>query len=388
MSAPIRVALVTPYFPPSVGGLERYTHREALALRDDPDFEVVVVTTGTSRRTSVAEEDGVTVVRLAPWLKVSNSPVNGWWPVQLRRLLAHHRIDLVHAHAPTPYLADVAAYVAGRRPVVLTYHSGSMVKGVGGAVDALLTTYERAVLPRVMRRADRLVSVSPVASTEATGRAVVVPPGVDSDVFVPGGPPAGQDVVYVGRLQRTSRWKGVETLLEALARLSSPEARLVLVGDGDDVPWLRSRATDLGIADRVVWRGSLHGDDLVHAYQDAAVVVLPSLTESESFGMTLIEAMSCGRPVVGSAVGGIPYVVRDGVDGLLVPPGDATALAAALDRLLSSPSERIRLGDAGRAAAVERWDWRHSLAGTLGVLRDAATARPPQEGTHGRSVLR
>ena len=86
----IRVALVTPYYPPSVGGLERYTHREALALRDDPGFEVVVITTGTSRRTSVSHEDGITVVRLAPWLKVSNSPVNGWWPVQLRRLLARH----------------------------------------------------------------------------------------------------------------------------------------------------------------------------------------------------------------------------------------------------------------------------------------------------------
>ena len=164
MTAPIRVALVTPYYPPSVGGLERYTHQEALALRDDPRFEVVVVTTSTGRRTSVTVEDGVTVVRLAPWVKVSNSPVSGWWPVQLRRLFARHRIDVVHLHAPTPGLADLAAYSSGRRPVVLTYHSGSMVKGVGGAVDALLRTYERHVLPRVMRRASELVAVSPVCS--------------------------------------------------------------------------------------------------------------------------------------------------------------------------------------------------------------------------------
>ncbi len=373
---PIRVALVTPYFPPSVGGLERYTHHEALALRDDPGFEVVVVTTGTSRRTSVTEEDGVTVVRLAPWLKLSNSPVSGWWPVQLRRLFARHRIDVVHAHAPTPGLPDLASYAAGRRPVVLTYHSGSMVKGVGGAVDALLRTYERQVLPRVMRRSSQLIAVSPVAVTHGTGRARLVPPGVDSTVFVPGPPVTGSDVLFVGRIQRTSRWKGVATLLSAFASLSHPEARLVLVGDGDDVPFLQEQAASLGIADRVVWRGPLHDAELVAAYQSAAVVVLPSLTESESFGMTLVEAMACGRPVVGSDVGGIPFVVRPGVDGELVPAGDAAALAATLDRLLGSPDVLARMGAAGREAAVERWDWTHSVAGTLDVLRDAAAARP------------
>lgn len=376
-----RVALVTPYYPPNVGGLERYTQREAWALGDDPRFEVVVITTGTSRRTTTAVEDGVTVVRLAPWLVLSNSPISGWWPVQVRRLLRRHRIDVVHTHAPTPYLADVTGLAAGRRPVVLTYHAGSLVKGVGGWVDALLRTYERFVLPRVFRRADRLVAVSPTATSYATGRASLIPPGVDSSVFVP---PAssdvaepGLDVVYVGRLERTSRWKGVQVLLEAFSTVvqKEPDARLVLVGDGDDVPTLKAQAARLGIQDNVDFRGALHGSELVAAYQSAGVVVLPSLTESESFGMTLVEAMSCGRPVVGSEVGGIPSVVRDGVDGLLVPPGDPDALAVGLVELLEDPARREAMGAAGREAAVERWDWTHSTAQTLDLLASAARAR-------------
>lgn len=372
MNRPLRVALVTPYYPPSVGGLERYTHQVALALHEDPEFEVVVITTGTSRTTSVSDEDGVTVVRLAPWVKVSNSPVSGWWPVQLRRLFDQHRIDVVHAHAPTPFLADVATFVAGRRPVVLTYHSGSLVKGVGGAVDALLRTYERSVLPRVFTRADRLVAVSPVASSYDTGRAVLVPPGVDTKEFVPGVTPRGSTVLYVGRLQRTSRWKGVRVLLDAFTSVAAEisSARLALVGDGDDVASLRARAAALGIAERVDWCGALSGDDLVRAYQDAAVVVLPSLTESESFGMSLVEAMACGRPVVGSCVGGIPHVIRDQVDGLLVPPGDPSALASALGSLLADEPRRESMGAAGRAAAEQTWDWSHSTAKTLALLRD------------------
>jgi glycosyltransferase involved in cell wall biosynthesis len=372
-SPPLRVAVVTPYYPPSVGGLERYTLQVARALHDHPGFEVVVVTTGTSRRTLVTNEGGITVVRLAPWFKLSNSPVSGWWPVQLRRLLRRHRIDVVHAHAPTPYLADVATYVAGRRPVVLTYHAGSLVKGIGGPVDALLRTYERAVLPRVLARADRLIAVSPVATSYATGRAELVPPGVDTAEFVHGPPPGSPTVLYVGRIQRTSRWKGVQVLLQAFALLARelPAARLVLVGDGDDVSTLRAQAATLGVADHVDWRGALAGDDLVRAYQQAAVVALPSLTEAESFGMVLIEAMACGRPVVASRVGGIPQVVRDGVDGLLVAPGDVMALAAALRTLLDDGSLRESMGAAGRAAAVATWDWKHSTSHTLRILREA-----------------
>lgn len=373
----VRVGLVTPYYPPSVGGLERYTYEVARALHADPAFEAVVITTGTSRRTQVTVEDGVTVVRLAPWFKLSNSPVSGWWPVQLRALLRRHRIDVVHAHAPTPYLADVATYVAGHRPVVLTYHSGSLVKGVGGPVDLVLRTYERAVLPRVFARADRLVAVSTVASTFATGRAALVPPGVDTATFVPGPPPATPTVLYVGRMQRTSRWKGVHVLLDAFASLlpAVPDARLVLVGDGDDVPALRDRVELLGIGASVEWRGALTGAELVRAYQRGSVVVLPSLTESESFGMALVEAMACGRPVVGSRVGGIPWVVRDGVDGVLVPPGDAAALASELVDLLRDDARREALGAAGRAAAEERWDWRHSTVATLRLLGEAAGRR-------------
>jgi glycosyltransferase involved in cell wall biosynthesis len=372
VSRPIRVALVTPGYPPSVGGLERYTEQVARALHADPGFEVVVITAGSSRGTRVSREDGFTVVRLAPWFRLSNSPVNGFWPVQLRQLFRQHRIDLVHAHAPTPYLADVATYVAGRRPVVLTYHAGSLVKGVGGGVDALLRTYEKAVLPRVFARATRLAAVSPVATSYGAGEATLVPPGVDTSVFVPGSRPTRHNVLYVGRLQRTSRWKGVQVLLEAFASVvrDVPAARLELVGDGDDVPALKAQAAGLGIEDRVDWYGALHGRALVAAYQEAAVVVLPSLTESESFGMTLVEAMACGRPVVGSDVGGIPHVVRDGVDGVLVPPGDAAALASALGSLLTDDERRETLGAAGRAAAEETWDWSHSTSATLDLLRE------------------
>jgi glycosyltransferase involved in cell wall biosynthesis len=212
----------------------------------------------------------------------------------------------------------------------------------------------------------------------ATGRAHLIPPGVDTATFRP---PASPDrrprrVLYVGRVERTSRWKGLPVLVESLVRLRelAPGVTLDVVGDGDDVPELRRQATRLGVAECITWHGAIPHGELPRYYQRAAVAVLPSTTDSESFGMTLVEAMASGCPVVGSRVGGIPYVVRDGVDGVLVRPADPTALADALGDLLNDPAKAAQMGAAGRSSALTRWDWARQEDATLHVLTEAAAA--------------
>jgi glycosyltransferase involved in cell wall biosynthesis len=125
------------------------------------------------------------------------------------------------------------------------------------------------------------------------------------------------------------------------------------------------------VADLIAWHGAVSHRELPRHYQRAGVTVLPSLTESESFGMTLVEAMASGCPVVGSAVGGIPFVVRDGIDGLLVPPAEPVALADAMAAVLSDPARAAAMGAAGREAALSRWDWSHQEERTVQVLERA-----------------
>jgi glycosyltransferase involved in cell wall biosynthesis len=370
----MKVALVTPRFPPDVGGMENYAGWVAETLQADPDVEITVITTSTSRRTTEETFKGIRVIRLGTWMTLSNTPVNPLWWVQLRRLLTELDVDVVNAHAPVPGVADIAAFTSSV-PVVLTYHSGSLVKG-GHRADGLLRFYERHVLPRVFKRCAGLVAVSPVSMAHATGRAHLIPPGVDTGLFTPPAPGRTRDarVLYVGRVERTSRWKGLETLIDSLGRLRElvPGMRLDIVGDGDDVGHLRARAERLGVADSIDWHGKVGHDELPRFYRAAGVTVLPSLTEAESFGMTLVEAMACGCAVVGSDVGGIPFVIRDGVDGLVVPPGDARALADALAAVLTEPCRAAELGAAGRESALARWDWTHQKHQTIRVLKEAA----------------
>lgn len=375
------VAVVAPYYPPKVGGVERYAARVAAALAAAPGLRPVVLTTRPSGlRTTVTEEDGVQVVRLGTWLRLSNTPLSPLWPWQLRRWLRRTGAEVVNAHAPVPGLADIAVAVAGRRPVVLTYHAGSMHKGEpgSGAADRLIARYERHVLPRAFRRARALVAVSPVSLAYGQPHAVTITPGVDTDVFTPGGTPPSRrprTVVYVGRMDRSSAWKGVDVLVRAFAEpelrepLPGGPARLLLVGGGDAVADHLRLAAGLGCADRVTAAGELTGTALVEAVREAAVLALPSRTEAESFGMALAEAMACGTPVVGSAVGGIPYVVADGGTGLLVPPGDPGALAVACRTLLADGPLADRLGAAGRDRAEQRFAWPRLMERYLELLR-------------------
>jgi glycosyltransferase involved in cell wall biosynthesis len=365
VTRPRTVAVVTPYYPPKIGGVEQYTARIAAAVAAAPDLRAVVITTRLDGglRTRVTTEDGVRVVRLGAWLKLSNTPLSPLWPLQLRRWLRRTGADVINAHAPVPGLGDLAVAVAGHRPAVLTYHAGSMRKGGpgSGATDRLIGLYERAVLPRVFARARRLVAVSPVSLAEGHPHTVRITPGVDTDRFTPGEPASRRPrtVVYVGRMDRSSAWKGVDVLVRAFAGLAAdvPGARLRLVGDGDALPGLRALAAELGVAEQLETPGALRGPALTEAVRTAAVLALPSLTEAESFGMALVEGMACATPVVGSDVGGIPHVVDDGETGFLVPPGDPDALAAACVKLLSDGELADRVGAAGRRAAEERYAW-------------------------------
>lgn len=357
------VAFVTAYYPPHMGGVENYVARVAGALAQVEDLEPVVITTRDSGwRTTVDVEGGVKVVRLRAWLKVSNSPISPLWPVQVRRWLRKTGAQVVNAHAPVPGLADVAVAVSGRRRTVLTYHAGTMRKGVPGTAiaDKVIARYEKHVLPRLFKAVDVPVPVGPSSLAAAVPGAVLITPGVDIERFTPG-PPAStrpRDIVYVGRMDKTSAWKGVDVLLRAFALLGDlPEVRLRLVGSGDALPGYLELARELGVADRVEAVGALGGNALVEAMQQAAVMVLASTTDAECAGTVLMEGMACATPIVASDVGSLAYVVRDGVAGTIVEPSNPEALAKACRTVLGDGELADRMGAAGRERAVGEFAW-------------------------------
>ena len=161
------VAILTPRYPPDMGGLERYSAQVAEGLQETGQLNPLVIATRPGLRTTYEHRHGVPVIRLGSWLKVSNTPISPMWPLQIHHLLCSRRVTLINAHAPVPVLADTGFAVSGGRPLVLTYHSGSMLKG-RRFVDVWIRFYERSVLPWVLAKADEVVTVSP--TTRASTR--------------------------------------------------------------------------------------------------------------------------------------------------------------------------------------------------------------------------
>lgn len=313
----------------------------------------------------------------------------------LRDELRRSRPDVVHVQSggyPGAYsglAAAVAAKAVGARVIFMANNvardrSGfrrrfdrSWDERVAGAVDVWVTGSAHAasalesvldLAPGSVRRIPNGVPQRPV---RVAREAALAAAGAD---------PARFTVIEVANLEPR---KGQEVLLRACSRVrdgGGQVPQVVLEGDGPDAARLRELAASLGLASDVVFPGRL--DDIASLMAAADVLVLPS-TADEDFPLVTLEAMSLGIPVIASAFAGIPEQIEDGRDGLLVPPGDDAAIAAALKRLMGDPDERSRLAEAGRErwradftaeACVSRWRELYAeVAGRSGAIPAAMT---------------
>lgn len=202
--------------------------------------------------------------------------------------------------------------------------------------------------------------------------------GVETDKFAPGVrddslrarlgiAPDAALFAFAGRLVG---WKGMAVALKALAEpaLRDANAKLLIIGDGPQKPELKQLAQSLGVANRVLFHDPVPHDKLPALYGAVDAGVFPSIGD-EAFGITIAEAMSCGKPVIASHIGGIPEVVgNEETCGLLVPPGDPAALAAAMRRLADDAALRTRLGTAARVRIERLYAWDMSAQRLLAAL--------------------
>ena len=349
--SPLRILHVYKDYPPVLGGIEGHLRLLATRLAARPDLAVTVLVTSLDRRSRRLVDDGVTVLKAGRLATLASTPLSPSLFWQLGRLAS----DIVHLHFPYPGGELAYLYRGGNRPLITTYHS-DVVR------QRRLLFFYRPFLQRVLARADAIIATSPnyIATSPYlrphAARCVVIPLGIDHAPFLADrraeaaalrrqhGAPL---LLFVGRFRY---YKGLTYLLQALERL--PSVHLLLVGSGPLELDLRRQASAGGLAARVHFAGDVAEADLPAYYQAADLFVLPAVERAEAFGITQIEAMASGLPIVCTEVGtGTSYVNVHGETGLVVPPRDRAALASAIAALLDDPSRRQAMADAGRHRA-------------------------------------
>lgn len=370
-----KALLVVSYFPPHRGGVELYASNIAERLCNHYAWDVVVVTTGEGSKAEVQERNSsLKVYRLPYRCKLSNSPLSLSWFWRVKEIIRVEKPDLINIHAPVPGLPDIASLLAGKCSVIVNYHMGTMRKNES-LLNPIIWTYEHILIRPMLRKAKRIISSSDYVRdcflADYRRKAQTITPAVDSERFHPAAATVtAPHIVFVGSLRKTDGHKNLRALLAACQELHSqfPELRLTAVGGGDDRGIYRRLAVDMGLEEVVTFTGWLDEDELAEAYRAAAVFVLPST--NDSFPLVITEAMASGLPVISTRVGGIPTLVDDEIDGLLVDPPDAGALSEALKRILIDKDLAVRMGAAGRHKAVHSLSWSSRTEMTDKVFRE------------------
>ncbi len=359
----MRVLQVGKFYPPDPGGVETATRQAVEQLLALGAAVEVLCFAGPG---PYADADAPCPVHRVPvWRSIASQPLSPAYLAAFLRLAP--RFDVLHIHLPNP-LAALAAFLARPRGrVALTWHSDVIGKGALAALVGPLEAW-------LCRRADLVVAPSPVhlaASNRAAffaGKSAVVPFCVDASMARPqDAAPAAvaavrarfDDRPLVFALGRLVPYKGFDVLIDAAAKLPGNVA-VAIGGAGPLHDALAARIAAAGLTDRVFLPGRIADADLAAWLAACDVFCLPSVSRAEMFGIVQLEAMAGGKPVVSTDIpgSGVPWVNRHGETGLVVPPGDACALADALGALLADPALRARLGQGGRDAVAGRFSSR------------------------------
>lgn len=390
----MKVCLVNALFLPFSGGIEKHMHGLSRELVRQ-GVDVTIVTARVLEAPEYEEIDGAKVHRIpcyqvkVPGLYPPPMIISPSFVRELKRLDDEYGFDVIHLHNRFFIDYDMSALYARfkKKPFVMTIHNPRPA-GISRSIDFFGQSYDRLIGKWPFVMADRIISVSEWSRDDigmyGIDKEKIIPihNGIDASEFNCSG---GRDVrekygigdspmlLYVGRMVAQ---KGLSYLVDAMPGILKrhPDVKLLMIGKGNVLDDIRARVSALGIEKSVIFPGFVPEDMLKEAYCTCDIFVLPSIVEP--FGMVLVEAMACKKPVVAASVGGVPEIVDDGKSGWLVPPRDPVAIAEKVNAMLDDKCMMRHMGDRGREIVEQKFDWRLIAAKTKkvyeGVLEEKA----------------
>ncbi|TXH71872.1 MAG: glycosyltransferase family 4 protein [Thiothrix sp.] len=289
----------------------------------------------------------------------------------VRKLVRHLKPDILNAHYASgygttarlvdfhPYLLSVWGSDVYDFPYISPLHNYLLKKNLYAADAIASTSYCMAEQTKSLANHLPVIHITPF--------------GVDLDKFKPINitKPFNNEAIVIGTVKTLSEKYGIKYLLRAFKIVSKKHSnlplKLLIVGGGNLERKLKQLAVELEIAENTLFTGKVHHEEIPSYQNMLDVSVSVSVSNSESFGVAIIEASACAKPVVVSNVGGLPEVVEDGITGIIVPPANPEATADAIEKLILDPRLREQMGQAGRQRVERLYAWNNNVQHMVGV---------------------
>ncbi len=341
----IRVLQVNKLYSPWIGGVETVTQDIAEGLNSEVDMNVLVCQ--PKGKGAVETVNGVKVTRAGSLGIYFSMPVSFSFIFKLRKMSKN--ADIIQLHDPNP-LGDLALLLSGYKGKTAVWWHSDIVK------QKKLLFFFKPIMNRFLKRVDKIIVATEghITSSKYLGKykekCVVIPYGIKVDEYLnnPRLPVLTEKLTDSGRKKvlftgRLIYYKGIEVLVRAFEEISGAE--LFIIGTGSEESGMRELVSEKNMSDKVHFLGNLPKDKLRAAFADCDFLVLPSVANSEAFGLVQLEAMVYGKPVINTNLPtGVPFVSVDGKTGITVPVNDIGALAAAIQKLTDDSALREEYG--------------------------------------------
>jgi len=372
----MKVAHIVCTFPPYKGGMG-YSAYHFARITARLGYNTTVFTPNYSKNDFKKDKDEISekfkIVRLKPLIKYGNAAL---LPQLLWKL---KKFDIIHLHYPffggaeAVWLASF--FWAKKKKFIIHYHMDVITQS---CFLKLLSWPAKLMRNSLFKRADFVTCASLDYIKHSSinylyekykNKFFEVSFGVDINKFKPTENISRErnlalaataerfNILFVGGLDKAHYFKGLEVLLKAFSQLSIDNCQLLVVGGGDLRSDYEKQAEKLGIKKTVEFAGSVNNEQLVEYYQKADVVVLPSINQGEAFGLVLLEAMACAKPVIASNLPGVRSVFKNGEHGFLVKPGNVDDLVDKLKIVLQDKALAEKMGQAGRKLVEDKYTW-------------------------------
>jgi len=349
----MKLIIVTPYFPPHIGGTENYAYNIAKGLKEKYNWEIIVITSNHEKKKYKEEKiDGMKIYLLPRWFKISNTPINPLWYFQIKRIIKNERPDIINANTPVPFISDIAARVCGDLPFILTYHAASLFKYKNPIFNIFIFLYKILIERNTIKKARILIVVSEFVkiklSTNLRKKIFVIHNSIsEKDILSKIKRKVKNNIIiFLASLEKAHSWKGLDKIIEAVKwyiQNFNENIELLIVGDGNYKKHYEKVAEKLMVGQYVKFVGAKFGKDKYNFLRKAKILVAYPKTSNDAFPTVFLEAWANLVPIISSNIGPIPHIIDDRKNGYLVKPDSPKELAEGIYNLIQNNKLRNEL---------------------------------------------